>query len=311
MVKGLGVMYAAPVVREGVLRRGVVSAEFPPELTQAIDRDKWVILHCVHDANPPRIDSVTDLYQCDPFFDYVLGDRPRVHAIPRDFIDEDVYQPRWKEKDYDVLFNACWVEAKRPMLLVDALQHAYDAGRPISCLWYGYHFGDGPSEALEAAVRRRTAHLPVTFLPADFDRDENNRRYNSARIAVMTSKAEGGPRVMSEAMLANLPYLAAADVHGGSAAYLTPANRNGGLFNPTPEGIAECIWRTLDSLWEFEPREWAVANMCRTVAVARLKDALRGLEDNLGWHINWQDADHNGILITDWWKLVFAADSAV
>lgn len=309
---GLGMLYAPPVIRNATLHRGVVSAEYPGTLLPCVDPRKWVFLKCAHDANPPVVDDATHLYQCDPFFDHVLGDRPRVHAIPRDFIDEDVYQPLWRDKEFDIVFNGCWSEVKRPMLLVDAMQWAYDAGRPISCLWYGYHFATagGTSQALEAQVRKRTARLPVTFLETNFDRHENNRRYNRARLAVMPSRAEGGPRVMSEAMLANLPYLAAADVYGGSAAYLTPENRNGTVFEPTPDQLALTIWKMLDSWWEYEPRAWAAANMCRTVAVGRLRSALRALEEQLG-DINWEDADHDGIVISDWWKLVLSADAAL
>jgi glycosyltransferase involved in cell wall biosynthesis len=313
VISGLGMLYAPPVQRGGLLLRGVVSAEQPESLVKWIDPTKWVILHCMHDARPPRIDEVTSLYQCDPFFADTLGSLPRVYAIPRDFTDADVYRPLGVEKQYDVVFNACWSEVKRPQLLVQALRYATDAGRPISCLWYGYHFSSagGTSQDLERTVRAQAAGLPVTFLHTDFDRSENNRRYNSARIAVMTSRSEGGPRVMAEAMLAGLPYLAASDAHGGSAAYLSAANRNGCLFEPTPQGLAECIWGVLDTLSGFGPREWAQTNMCRAVAVARLRHALRELEERSGWHINWREADHDGILIEEWWQLVLAADTAV
>lgn len=77
------------------------------------------------------------------------------------------------------------------------------------------------------------------------------------------------------------PYLAAADVDGGPSAYLTVENRNGVLFQPSPRSIAECIWRTLDTLKDFKPREKALRNMCRAVAVMRLKDALKNLENSL------------------------------
>lgn len=314
MIRGLGMFYSPPVVRNGALHRGVVSAEDPLSLASYIDTSRWVIMHCEHSARPPSINSVTDLYQCDPCFDETLGERPRVHAICRDFVDQDVYRPLDVDKQYDVVFNACWSKVKRPALFAKALRYAQRAGRPISCVWYGYHwrlpYGVGTSESLEDQIRRQVSDLPVTFLETDWDAEENNRRFNSARVAVLTSSAEGGPRVMSEAMLAGLPYLTAADVVGGSSAYLTAGNKNGGLFEPSPRAIAECIWHTLDTLEDFTPREWALTNMCRAVAVARLQEALRKLGHTLGWRINWQEVDHDGFVEMEWWKAVIAADSA-
>jgi glycosyltransferase involved in cell wall biosynthesis len=312
-ISGLGMLYSPPVVRRGVLRRGVVSAEQPQALVRRIDTSRWVVMHGQHAARPPSINRVTDLYQCDPFFDGTLGDRPRVHAVCRDFVDQDVYRPLGIAKQYDVVFNACWSEVKRPLLFAAALEYAARAGRPISCLWYGYRWqlpsGAGTSRALEDRIRRQVRTLPVTFLETDWDPAENNRRFNLARVCVLTSSAEGGPRVMSEAMLAGLPYLAAADVLGGSAAYLTRGNRNGGLFEPWPAAIAERIWQTLDTLEDFAPRDWALANMCRAVGVSRLQKALKRLQHARGWRINWQDVDHDGAAWTEWWKPVVAADA--
>lgn len=314
-IPGLGILYSCPVVRDGVLHRGVVSAEEPEALASRLDRGKWVVLQCQHGAVPPRINTETDLYQCDPFFRTAVDGKPTVHAIPRDFVHEDHYRPLPTEKQHDVVFNGCWSDIKRPLLFTAALNYARDAGRPISCLWYGYHWelpsGASTSKALERKVRTRVAGLPVTFASTDWHPAENNRRFNSARLALLTSSAEGGPRVMSEAMLAGLPYLAAEDVFGGSSAYLSAANRNGALFEPTPRGIAECVWRTLDTLDEFSPRAWALDNMCRTLAVARLQNALRQLGQSLDWHINWEDVDHDGSTRPEWWQHTLAANGAV
>jgi glycosyltransferase involved in cell wall biosynthesis len=311
--RGLGMLYAPPVVRDGILHRGVVSAEDPVSLASCIDLRNWVVLHSQHCARPPAVNPVTALYQCDAFFDHKIEGHPRVHAICRDFVDQDVYRPLGIEKRYDVVFNACWAEVKRPVLFAQALRYASQAGRPISCLWYGYHWsvpsGPGTCRSLEHRVHELVEGLPVTFLPTDWNAEENNRRFNSARVALLTSSAEGGPRVMSEAMLAGLPYLAAADVYGGSSAYLSRENRNGALFEPTARGIAECIWQALDTLGDFRSREWALANMCRAVAVPRVQDALQHIEERRGWTINWQDVDHDGSASTDWWRDVLAADA--
>jgi hypothetical protein len=314
MISGLGTFYAPPVVRDGVLHRGVVSAEHPLSLTSHIDAGKWVIMHGWFCAGPPAPNPVTTLYQCDPLYYAALGDRPRVHATCRDFVDQNVYRPLDVEKQHDVIFNACWSDIKRPTLFADALEYAKRAGRPISCVWYGYHWhlpsgGGGTSRSLERHIRQRVADLPVTFLETEWNAEENNRRFNSARVAVLTSSAEGGPKVMAEAMLAGLPYLTAADVTGGSSAYLTPENKNGGLFQPSPQAIAECVWQTLDTLEDFRPREWALGHMCRAVGVRRVQEALRKVEDTLGWQINWHDVDYDGSVREDWWKPVIAANS--
>ncbi len=312
MIPGLGVLYAPPLFRKGVLHRGVVSTEEPARLAESIHAPNWVIIHGQHAASPPIPHRRASLYQCDPFFDYAIGRRPKVHAICRDFVDERRYFPLDLHKPFDVVFNACWADVKRPLLFANALRYAARQGRPISCLWYGYHWslpnGASTNGALERRVRERVAGLPVEFLPTDWEAGENNRRFNSARIAVLTSSAEGGPRVMSEAMLAGLPYLAAADVYGGSAAYLSPANKNGAVFEPRAKAVAECIWRALDRLDSFQPRNWALENMCRAVAVERMRHALRRLETKNHWRINWRGVDHDGSLEMDWWRHVLAAD---
>jgi glycosyltransferase involved in cell wall biosynthesis len=314
-IPGLGMVYSSPVVRDGVLHRGVVSAEDPAALSSRLDREKWVMLQCQHGAVAPKINAATDMYQCDPFFRKTVDGRPTVHVIPRDFVHEDHYHPLPVEKQYDVVFNGCWSQVKRPLLFAEALNYARDAGRSISCLWYGYHWelpsGASTSDSLEKKVRAQVAGLPVTFVDTDWHPAENNRRFNSARLALLTSSAEGGPRVMSEAMLAGLPYLAAADVFGGSSAYLTAANRNGALFQPTPRAIAECIWHTLDTLDDFTPRAWALDNMCRKVAVTRLQDALQQLGRTTDWQINWEDVNHDGSTRPEWWQRALAMNAAV
>lgn len=305
-IKGNGMTYSLPRVFNGRLHRGVISVENVPSALKALTRHRWVILHCQHYAAAPRVHSEVDLYQVDPFYRTNLGTRPYVLAIPRDFADPSVYRPLDIPKDHDIVFNACWNPVKRPMLLLEALKLAKQKGRPISALWYGYHWQNGKwgtSDREEQIIRSEvTKHaLSVTFLPTDWSGEENNRRFNRCRLNIITSSHEAGPRVMSEGMLAGLPYLTANDIVGGSKAHVT--DTNGVLFDATPDSIAKTIWAALDRLPSFAPREWALQHMCRPIAVERMKTALRDLAERKKWDINVDEVDHGGETCNRWREL--------
>lgn len=309
-INAVGMLYSPPVIRDGQLYRGVISCTSPRHLLGRLKRDNWVFLVCEHSAVLPKIHREADLYQCDPWHFTATGTslkfRDYVLAIARDFVNPDIYRPLGIDKKYDVIFNACWAPVKRHKLMLETLKWAKSNGRPISCLFYGYHWhfsnGIGTNDDLESLVRNtmKESELPGDVLPTAWDGEENNRRFNLCRIAVLLSTSEAGPRVMPEAMLAGLPYFTSALTIGGCTHYLTPENKNGGLLSETPSRIAQDIWRALDCLPTFEPRKWALANMCKPIAIKRMQEALQKLEQKKGWLINWQDVEHEGSTGPTW-----------
>jgi glycosyltransferase involved in cell wall biosynthesis len=287
------VLYAPPVVRDGHLYRGIVATDRPRLLLPQIARDRWFLLFLSHGACVPWPHPEIDLYQTDPCY-RDDGGKPQVYVTARDFTDPGQFRPLGLEKIHDVVFNSAWRYLKRPGLLLDALTWARDRGRPISCLWFGYHWHPEGIE-LERTVRAEveTRGLLVTFEPSTWDRQEVNRRFNLARVAVLCSESEAGPRVMSEAMLAGLPYVTTADTAGGSPALVN--DRNGRVCDPAPEALARAIWHVLDHADSYRPRDWALEDLCLPVALRRLREAIECVAESKGWLVNLQGFGFTGI----------------
>lgn len=316
MVNCVGYMLSPPVIRDGVRRRGVMTLELPATAVPHIRREDWVLLQCRHWAQPPVIDGNTDLYQIDPFYASAVPPGQWVAAIPRDFANPDVFRPLPDvPKQYDVIMNACWHPIKRHELLLRALQHSAAAGRRLTALLFGYHWSSGgnqTSQALEERIRCMAGSLlkdQVTFADVCWDGEEINRRYNAARINVLTSRAEAGPRVMSEGMLAGLPYVCMSDVSGGSIMHVSPSN--GLTAKPGIPDLCRTIWHALDHLGSFQPREWALQHMCKPVTLARLRRALESLASNRGWSINCDDLNYDGQTPGGWFDAALSAQNAI
>lgn len=302
------VLYAPPVVRNGDLYRGVVATDDVDALLGGIVRNKWVLLWLGHGAYVPDRHPDIDLYQLDPFF-RDSECQPQVHVLLRELIDSTRFFPTDTEKEFDVVFNAHWDKVKRQEILLDALTHARDMGRPISCLWFGQEW---PVDYHEFEQRMKDEvsdrDLPVTFPGLSYAPGVVNQRYNRCRTAVICSSEESGPRVMAEAMLADLPYIATRDTYGGSPAYITESN--GLLCDPNGISLAEAIWHAVDHRSQFQPRDWALKNMCRSVGVRRLKVAVGQVAIDKNWRVNldlnYTWTDWNGSL-----RLVEEADEAI
>ena len=306
--KGNGSIYSLPKLVDGQIHRGVISIEDPPSLLPLIHREYWVILCCQHYPTAPPNHPAVDIHQVDRMYDDACAGTPYVNAIPREFIDENIYRPLPDvEKKYDVLFNATWWLVKRQNLLIDAIKYAKAVGKPFSVLWYGYHWrpdGIKLEESIKGVVASN--QLPVTFAETCWDAEENNRRYNSCRMAIICSTHESGPRVMSEAMLANIPYLTTRDTYGGSPSYMNGVN--GLVFDPHPEALCDAVWSVLANPNKFMPRLWALDNMCKTVGISRTREALARLEVKNGWTIN-KDIDYDGNTRGGWPEEVGNADA--
>ncbi len=302
------VLYAPPIIRDGLLYRGVAATDNPSLLLSEVVREKWVVLYLSHGAKCPGYHPEIDLYQTDPCFrDH--APQPQVYVTPRDFTDPAIFRPIDIPKSFDIIFNSCWVHIKRPELMIEALCLARHRGRPISCLWFGYHWNpEGPEVESRIVARAQELRLPVVFEPTNFDPEVVNLRYNRARAAVLCSQTEAGPRVMSEAMLAGLPYITTRDTFGGSPAFVN--EQNGRLSDPTAESLAESIWDVLDHRDSYRPRTWALENMCLTAALRRIREALDLLAERKNWRINRESLRFTEI---DWHarrRLVQEADAA-
>lgn len=266
------VLYASPVWRDGKLYRGVAATNNPDSLLKDIDRDKWILLYLCHSISIPKYHPEVDLYMVAAA-DSEACPEPQLHLVDRHFSDPALYLPLGISKQFDVVFNCSWVWFKRHELWLDTLSYAVHAGRPISCLCFGYHWhADAKSIQEKTLAESKNRQLPIEFMDTDFDPSEVNRRHNLCRLSVMCSAGEGGPRVMSEVMLAGLPYVCTRDTRGGSPADVN--DQNGRLCDAAPESIANAVWHVLDHLDEYRPRDWAIRHMSLPAAMTTMRCAL-------------------------------------
>ncbi|MDB4978602.1 MAG: glycosyl transferase, group 1 [Candidatus Peribacteria bacterium] len=126
----------------------------------------------------------------------------KIQIVPSFYLDADSLQPNWQaEKKYDLIFCARLVPNKglREVLrAMVALPH-------VSLLI----IGDGPERVRQEQFvekHRMTDRIHFTgWLPG---RHELADAMRSARVFVMNSSSEGGPRVLLEAMALGLPVIA-------------------------------------------------------------------------------------------------------
>lgn len=290
--------------------RGVFLTEYPARARAVLQfPDMWVVGYMIHSATPPIYDRLADIFLVSPFWKATPTPRHLTAFVTAfDFICPEQYRPLNIPKTHDVIFNATWwCSIKRHQLMLDALTYARDRGRPISCLWYGYHWTPDSHDCERATKECATSrNLPITFLEPDWSFEENNRRFNCCRAAVLCSKTEAGPRVLTEAMLAGLPYITTVDTFGGSPAIVLPST--GHTCSPTPEAIAETIWYVLDNLNQYRPREWALAHACRPHGLQKVKTVLEALAATRGWQIN-MDIDYYGQTGQDWVGYITALEA--
>ena len=289
------VLFAPPQLIDGVLHRGVMGTDQPRLIHEEMERELWTVLLFFHAPLIPRFESEIDLYVTSPSFADQCPD-PKVMFSDRDLVDENEYLSIECEKEFDVIFNVNWLPFKRHELMIETLQWAADQGRPISCLWFGYHYNGlwhDREAMLRAEVEKRG--LNVTFAESNFELDVVNHRYNISRCAVNCSEQEGGPRTMSESMLTGIPFIVTNDTFGGCPELMEP--QAGLVCDPTPESFAKAIWYAVDHPDEFSPRDWALQNLCRRVTIERLRTCVADLSRQTGKAINVDDIAFRGY---DW-----------
>ena len=288
-------LFATPCLRDGVVHRGVIGVDRPHMISQDLNRDLWAVLVFLHGPVVPHPTPEVDLYTTSHTFASICP-QPALYLTARDLIDENVFFPTGIAKQYDVVFNGNWMPAKRHELLIDALALSKLKGRELSCLWFGYHF-DARWHNRDMMLRREVAFrgISVDFAETNFDPIEVNRRYNLSRCAINCSDFEAGPRTMGEATLADIPFIATSNTNGGCPQTLDSSA--GIVCDGTAEGICQAIWDALDQRERFEPRKWALENLCVSVANRKLRAAILKLAEKTGYRINHDDVRFHGY---DW-----------
>jgi glycosyltransferase involved in cell wall biosynthesis len=124
--------------------------------------------------------------------------RSKLEYIPAFYIDLTVFSPQEMQKQYDVIFVGRLARNKGVDVFLEVIQKADVTALVV---------GEGPllGWAKKQCRRRR---LKVNFHGFAKDTKEIAECINRARVLVMTSLSEGGPRVVLEALACGVPVVA-------------------------------------------------------------------------------------------------------
>ena len=243
----------------GALDVDVLVTASPPQLALAtrFARRSTAIVHQEHRTSEARKELTKDLLLTSAvdadavvlltqptadWFRTALGDAaPRIEVIPNALVD--VHRPRSRVDNPLVLTAGRFVPAKQ-------LGHAVDAFAVASAAVPGWSFrlfGEGPQLApLQRRVRRAGLNDSVLFpgLTPYLERE-----WSKASIGVMSSRSEGFPLVIAEAMAAGVPFVSY-DCPNGPAAMIT--HGKDGLL--VPPGDVDGLAAALTSLMRDDAR---------------------------------------------------------
>ena len=192
--------------------------------------------------------------------------RDRMRTLPAVYIDFDAFRPREEERrEFDLVFVGRLATNKGLKRFLKIVERTDRSALIV---------GEGPLK--EWAMRRaRRRRLSVTFHGFARDAHEVGRLINRARLLLMLSDNEGGPRVVPEALACGTPVLA------------TPVGIVTDLLPPEAieswdvKALADKVDNILsDSALYSRLREaglHAVQGMDKKTVVTKYADALKGL----------------------------------
>ena len=160
----------------------------------------------------------------------------KIHVVPSFYLDRHLLQPDpHVKKEYDVVFCGRLVANKGLLPLIDAV-----AKIPTITMLI---IGDGPLKpSAEWRVRRWGISKRVRFLGWLQSQQEVIAAMQSARIFVMNSLSEGGPRTALEAMACGMPILT---THVGVMPEVIEDSVNGLFTTGEPNDLQEKITMVL------------------------------------------------------------------
>lgn len=161
----------------------------------------------------------------------------KIQVVPSFYLDTELLSSTGdQEKEYDVAFCARLVPNKGLTEFLQAVANVTGARAVV--------IGDGPEkEVAQQLVRSLGMVDRVTFTGWLPDQESVIRTIKSAKVFVMNSKSEGGPRVLLEAMGCGMPVIA---TPVGIAPDVIEHDRNGLLCNGTSEELATFIGELLE-----------------------------------------------------------------
>ena len=164
----------------------------------------------------------------------------KVQLIPAFYLDRTVFQPQPVDKIYDLVFFGRLARNKGIYLLLEALVllKKQRSGSQLLLI------GDGPEKnSIKKYVDRQNLQANVVWAGWLSDARAVAEHLNQAKIFVMPSYNEGGPRTLIEAMACGLPVVATAV---GLAKELIQTGENGFLVDWSAPAIAVRCLQLLD-----------------------------------------------------------------
>ena len=130
----------------------------------------------------------------------------KINYIPSIYIDLDIFRPMGLQKEYDLIFVGRLEANKGIEMMLKAIKLlAISYQVPIKCLIVG----DGSMRKfLELEIRNWKLENNILCYSWVKNSEEIAKLINQAKILIMPSYNEGGPRVVLEAMACGVPVLA-------------------------------------------------------------------------------------------------------
>lgn len=196
----------------------------------------------------------------------------KVQVVPSFYLDAEALQlPPPVEHAYDVVIAGRMAPNKGIPDVLAAVAALPDVRLLV--------IGDGPLRQQMVQLARRLGIAPrVTFAGWLHDQEDVLRAMRSARVFVMNSRSEGGPRTALEAMALGMPVVV---TKVGVMPDVVREGVNGLFTTGMPEDLAACVRRLLDDAPLRERLGLAARSVLRTFerteTIARYADFLRSL----------------------------------
>lgn len=185
----------------------------------------------------------------------------------QDWVDENLFRPLGREKQFDVIMVANFAKLKRHTVLYKALRAM--PGPPLKVALVG-HAWERTQEEFEAEMRAYGVDKQCT-LYRNLEADQVNEMLNRSRVAVLLTRIEGGNRALMEATAAGVPAVVYRYIVGPRLSQINPQT---GLFADDHE-LGAALREVLADPQRFQPRRWFEANSGSRNMHARLNQELR------------------------------------
>ena len=164
----------------------------------------------------------------------------KIHMLYSLYLDLDLYQAQYIDKEYDVLFVGRLAQNKGIMLLLEAIRQVKQVYPDITLAIRGT---GGLKPQIDDFVQQNNLGNNVIFLARVDDTRQMPLLYNKAKMLVCASTVEGNPRVTIEAMACGTPVIS---TRVGIMPDVIEHGENGLLVDWSASEIADAIQQLLD-----------------------------------------------------------------